>query len=237
MVGMNGDYAGTEERTIPMNTQLNLRILAAVAAIASKEETHFYLQGVLVECRPDHVMYVATDGHRLIAVRDNVAEEGQEPNQLVGDWIIPAEICRAFKVSKSRYTSFELGLLSKDGEGLRLQQAAGICQVFKPIDGTFPDWRRIVPAELSGKIEFIERDKAAAVTFNPTYLADFAKFGDMMATGKHNVALNSDGPAVVIFPDERILALLMPMRADTQAKLADAFTARKAFVLGRKPPV
>ncbi len=221
-----------------MQTQLNLKTLAAVSLAASTEETRFYLNGVLVQCRADHVMYVATDGHRLIVVREAVDNTSNETGVLTGDFIIPNDVCKAFKIKKRRYEYEEIAILSYvSATELKLQPLGENATIFKPIDGTYPDYRRVIPKELSGKTDYskLSRDNVGddfGVTYNPKYLADFAKFGEIMGAGNGRLAYNSDGPAGVIFSDDRILAVLMPMRGDTQPELQASFSRRRAAVLG-----
>lgn len=61
---------------------------AAAYVFASTEETRYYLNGVLVEPHPDGgVLLVATDGHRMVAIKDDEGETN-------GTWICaaPSEI-------------------------------------------------------------------------------------------------------------------------------------------------
>lgn len=215
-------------------TPINLRTLHAVSLASSTEETRYYLGGVLVQCRADSVTYVATDSHRLLVVRDMLAD-GQEPNALLGNYIIPLPICRAFKPGKGRHRAgaADVAEMTKQGEELRLQHGSA-AQVFKPIDGSFPDWARVVPMQLSGQTDHVRKtgSDATGITFNPSYVSDFAKFGEIMDCGKPQLAFNSDGPAAVIFSDARVLGILMPIRASTQPELQAMFADRRDFVLG-----
>lgn len=214
-------------------TQLNLRTLNAVCLMASKEETRYYLNGVLIQCRADHVLYVATDGHRMMVVRDNIAE-GQVANELLGDFIIPTEICRAYKPRKGRAGIEDVGLLSQDGAELRLQRVGEGASIFKPVDGTFPDYARVIPTELTGLTDWTEKGakEATGIAFNPAYVSDFAKFGEVMECGKPWLAYNSGAPAAVIYTDApHVLGVLMPIHAFNQSELKAKHAERLAFIL------
>src|SRR4051812_43815958 len=58
-----------------LTSTINLRILAAAVPFASKDETRYYLNGVCLEIEPRAVTYIATDGHRMIAYRDEKQDE------------------------------------------------------------------------------------------------------------------------------------------------------------------
>lgn len=221
-----------------MTTQINLRMLHAVSLAASKEETRYYLNGVLIECTPDHVTYVATDGHRLYCARETLArvktgeyQNGVQANDVLGNWIVPMDVCRTFKPHKrgANYHQ-DVATLSRDGAAeLRLQSVNGT-QVFKPIDGSFPDWRRVMSRDMSGLIETKhnkEGSKPEAITFNPDYLVSLTKFAEMLEAGKPLIAFNGTGPAGVVFPGaEHALAVLMPMRCSTQAEIVPQWHGR-----------
>lgn len=184
-----------------MRTQINLRTLRAVAIAMSTEDSRYYLNGVLVECRADSVTYVATDGHRMIAMRMAIeSPEEFEGGILTGDFIIPAEICNAYKPTGKSWAG-DCDVLARDGESLKLAKAG---RVFKPVDGTFPDWRRCVPRETSGIVGH----------YNATYVGDFAKFLKLMGqSGQPFIQHNGESPALVRFASvDSAFAVLMPMR-------------------------
>lgn len=176
---------------------INLRVLAAASAFASKEPERYYLNGVCVEFAERGATYIATDGHRLVAYRDDL-QAGEKDNELLGPFIIPTPHAKPHKIGKD-----EDGLAKIFGTG-RLTIAYMFVDVtFSPIDGTFPDWRKTVP-------------KAAAdgtlAQFNLTYLASFDKFAKALALSAPFIAHNGGAPAFVWFNDTRCVGVVMPMR-------------------------
>ncbi|RCK20106.1 hypothetical protein TH8_19810 [Thalassospira profundimaris] len=160
----------------------------------STEETRYYLNGVFIEPHPDGgVLMVATDGHVFAAVHDRTAYiEGD------GGWIC--------SVPKSPFTSAlkrrDAGTLHFVGNTTYLTDSiigidarhcrfdpTKITEQHKaiayapPIDGTFPDWRKIVPQgeakpthrfAINGRhfekftkaIETLSESKCAALSFS-----------------------------------------------------------------------
>lgn len=130
---------------------------------ASKEETRYYLNGIYF----DDGVIVATDGHRLHSFKHDVQwgarkpvkpTKGKKKAEAAPDApakkgvILPTRACKMILevMKETRADKFELVFFSNN------RFAATIGEVTiegKLIDGTFPDWRRVVPADdkLKGK--------------------------------------------------------------------------------------
>lgn len=187
-----------------MTSAINLRVLAALSICASTEETRYHLKGVKLEITPRHTTYVAADGHRMVAHREELADEA-ESNTVLGDFIIPLANCKPFKLGKH-----EDGAATIAGDASRLSiDFNGNAVSFAPVDGSFPDWRRVIPSAIDG----------VTAHFNPKYLADFAKVGDMLGYhGIPTIAHNGLAPACVGWRDNTsTLVVLMPIRGPSSA--------------------
>lgn len=186
-------------------SSINLRVLAAAAAFASKDEARYYLNGVLIEIEPRAVTYVATDAARMIVYRSEVDDPEIPDNLLVGSFIIPTAQCKSFKLEKD-----DTGEAKIFGKG-RLTIAHDFVDiVFAPIDGIYPDWRRVIPrGPASGLIG----------QFNLKLLAEFTKFGAVIDHGSPFVAHNgSAAPAMVWFPGApHCFGTIMPMKLTNES--------------------
>ena len=185
---------------------IDLSYLKAVNVAASKEDTRYYLNGVCLQAsRENGVILVATDGHRLMAIRQTEEYDGDEINI-----IIPRAIIDAIKVPKNNVPDCEL---TKIADNKWSMEIAGVATTFTPVDGTFPGWRRIVPETYDG----------TPATFNPGYYGDFAKIAKLLHKSENciTIAHNGNGPALVHFGDDLDgFGVIMPIRA--------AFTAEEA---------
>lgn len=191
----------SESKDAPVRrSPINLQFLAAASIFASKEETRYYLNGVYVEISERSTVYVATDGARLIAIRDDRLLS-DEDSTLTGAFIVPTAQCRAFKLAKEG--PFE-GTLTAVGSRLTISFDR-IDVSFSPIDGIYPDWRRVVP-----------RDRATGqpAHFNYKLLADFQKFGTQLGFGMPSIAPSGvEAPALVWFPGHyEAVGVMMPLR-------------------------
>lgn len=190
---------------------LKLASLVAANVGASKEETHYYLRGVCLEITPKGVTYVATDGHVLFA--QHVTSEPQIPP---ASYIIPSDVIeRARKwVKPSVLADAEVDLEIGDGLDARLS-GAGSSIAFKFIDGTYPNWRGIVPTKTSG---------AAPQRINGAHIVRAQNFAHRALgidpVDQHNANVsqyywNGEGPLVITFAPHAAFALVMPMRGNS----------------------
>ncbi len=186
-----------------MKSQLSIAALKAVALCASTEATRYYLNGVFVNIESRATVYVATDGHRMLVHRAELPAH-EADNKMLGECIIPlASIAKLKPVSK--YTdSLEFTQLA-DGKYLLGDS------VVTPIDGTFPDWRRVIPAPLS------PGDSVSRAQFNLAYLHDFQKAGKILGGHLPHIHYSSDerNPCAVTFGDlgtPMTFGVIMPYR-------------------------
>jgi len=164
-------------------------LLKAALLCASTEETRYYLKGVHLSTS-GHM--VTTDGHRMFVARLN--------DKPAADVIIPlADVQAALKMVGPRCKEIDV-------DGTKIASI-----MYTPVDGTFPDWRRVVPTgeETHTKPE----DSAAHVHFNHAYIGDLAKMGKALAGASMLHPTSASNPCLVTFGErEDCLAVLMPVR-------------------------
>lgn len=184
----------------PQST-INLRVLSALSLFASKDETRYYLNGVCVEIEERSVTYVGTDGHRMLAYREDAAPD--EPNHgLTGTFIIPTSHCKHFKLDKEEEGR---AILSQAAVN-RLTIAHGFMDVtFLPIDGVYPHWRKALPQTLASGVP---------AQFNLKYLADFGKVAKLLEIGQPFIGHNGEAPAFIWFSGHpNVMGIAMPVKA------------------------
>lgn len=217
-----------------MTTTINIAVPAAFIDAAlqavSKEETRYYLKGVFIDARG---FIAATNGHMAFAARctDAFKLHDVQPERLAGTdalagVIVPdtalAQAHKAAGRSKGLCYVFE-----RDAQGLWWILYGNARIHFEPVDGTFPDWTRIVPTA---------PETLTPAHYQPQYINALGNMSKALRDGKKDAAtffrLHQDGenPALVTFPRkvekitdkggprEDCLAVLMPMRTqDAQA--------------------
>jgi hypothetical protein len=127
--------------------QIQLQTLKAAHIAAAVKDIRYYLTGVLVEFRAQtdvgdvKTIVAATDGHMLFAAhtiieRDDVSEGLPDVGTQI---IIPGDVVKACKL---RHKSNPFVTLKQISE---TQWQLGDV-LFTPIDGKFPDYRRVIPS-------------------------------------------------------------------------------------------
>lgn len=185
--------------TEPVTLTARVDMLEAALICASREETRYYLNGVYVDPAG---LVVATDGHRLFA-GDFTPDNSRATLPAFKGWIIPRDaLQRALKAAPKRAKDPAARVLKISPERV----GDVVC---RPVDGAFPDWRRVIPDEVT--------PDGKAAQFDGAYLADFDKIAAILsgARGKAFCTLhpNGDNPAPVTFGDAPAIGVLMPRRS------------------------
>lgn len=137
------------------------RMLATVGFAMSSEETRYYLNGIhwhVDDAETARFIAVATDGHRL-AKQTFPLPEGSAGMPGI---ILPRQLCGLLKGFAGEEGEISVSLAAHK---IRLSAAAGeLCEttiVSKLIDGTFPDYTRVVPAGNGNRFK-VQRTPAIA---------------------------------------------------------------------------
>jgi len=135
---------GDMPHTFTIHSKELARIIQSVRFAMSTEETRYYLNGIFMHIRnlPEgkDLAAVATDGHRL-SLMSIALPEGSEN---VPDVIVPKK-CVA-EVGKIVDTIDVPVVISVSDRKIRFD-LGGLVFVSKVIDGTYPDYRRVIPSD------------------------------------------------------------------------------------------
>ena len=142
---------------------INLKALKAIALFCSKDETRYYLKGVNLQFRSDHVIMCATNGHMLSVIKQDFADPLDSP---IPDTIVPIELIDRIKLHRAT----DYAELYIDGRRVSITYMGATYQDGS-IDGSFPDFRRVIPQTVSGEV----------AQFDPQYVTIFAKAKAMLS--------------------------------------------------------
>lgn len=188
----------------------DVRLLSLVAPFISKEKTRYYLGGINIEKHPKGgIIMTATDGHRLGTIHDKTGSIEGAKSAIIA-------IAPALKnyIKGTGKTFYQVGNASYITLGeVEQPEAMGdmvVCACNNaPIDGTFPDWRRVVPKKSS-------LAATKSISFDHRYVDGFLRaLGKNACVTAHFI----DDTAPTIFrastePD--FLGVLMPMRSGVE---------------------
>lgn len=201
-----------------MKTTVDANLFRLVWTTVSREETRYYLNGVSIEPHPDKgALLVATDGHRLLVAYD---ENGHCDEKIIVK--LPKYALQECK-HKPVHGSSRIIEIEHAGTGnakisqINSGEISDVLTVYDVlIDGTFPDWRRVVPdmsEEPAGTI---------GVGFNAKYLKEFGALGQEIektipGASPAFIIQKQSGPAPTIIRwsgVRHIFGVFMPMRFD-----------------------
>lgn len=188
-----------------------------MSRFASEEETRFYLKGVAIQPAPVPGAYlVATDGHAMGVMRlesdqaiathagfilsaDKAIRAAVKCGKREQAWIICRED-RADIVKLGAYILPTMDDLATAPVSLSIPAATAY------VDGTFPDWRRVMPKTTSGKREGQhDTGREYCVAVNPELLTRFQR-------DDKPVSFDWAGTDAMLIDngDERFIGVVMP---------------------------
>ena len=190
------------------------RLIEKTRFAISTEETRYYLNGIYLHAPEDAAVLrgVATDSHRLAQV-DIPLPQGAadipgvivprktvlEVHKLIEDGEVPVEV--ALSDSKIRFTLGEIVLTSK------------------LIDGTFPDYRRVIPVGNDSLMEVDCKSFSAAVDRVATISSEKSRAIKLAVNGD-TVVLSANNPEQGSGTDE------VPVKFNGEGSLEIGFNAR-----------
>lgn len=124
-------------------------MLRKTAYAASSDETRFVLNGVLLSFKDGKLVMVATDGRRLALVENEV----EYPTDAEKDMILPSKAVQ--ELLHTLEDEGELKISAKDNQIVFEYQ--GILLTSKLIDGTYPNYKQVIPAECDERVT-LERE-------------------------------------------------------------------------------
>lgn len=181
--------------------QVNLKTLQALAKhIAPKTEIRYYLNAVQFEVTDAGRFYVATDGHKLVAIR-----EARQDGDINGEYLIPRDVILGIKLSKR--PAIDTAEFNQES-GKASITYCGTETRFGLVDGKFPDWRRVIPSKTSGEIAQFNPDYMTAIRDCAAAAVGIGKYSGL--TMLHNG--NSAG--LYQCNDVNFIGVIMPLRID-----------------------
>ncbi|WP_339765801.1 DNA polymerase III subunit beta [uncultured Hoeflea sp.] len=187
------DWPRLEEKTAPparftVPARKFAAMLAAVSFAISTEETRYYLNGVYLHSAGDQLIAVATDGHRLARA---VYSVGDGAAGMPGV-IIPRKTI-ALLSSAIKATDSQAELAISVSENRICLETGAVRIASKLIDGTFPDYVRVIPPANPNRWRF---DVAAllAATERVSIISSDRGRAVKMAWGQESVDLSVSNP-------------------------------------------
>lgn len=168
----------------------------ALKEFVPQKDTRNYLLGLHVEMNPTESFLVATDGKVMLAYHHNEGHEDPSLGRL--QFTVPKELLVGLKPRGSIAISMDDTLKT-----CTLQQQ-GASRSANFITDRYPDWRRVIPTEVSGEVAL----------YDPSLMVPIAKAAKHLGTNHCYVTPNGDSGGYVGFGLEEIVGVIMPLRGE-----------------------
>ena len=199
-----------DSRSVNLSQATFKSMLRKTSFAISTDESRFVLNGIYVALRDHKLTMVATDGRRLAMCE----EEVDVPAGSEGEFIIPAkavnELGRLLTDQgqiEIKFSANQAGFTLKDEKG-------GIILIFsKLIEGSYPNYRQVIPGEMKERValpreelmhavrraEIMTSDKSNSVklAFSRNNLSITANSPDV-GEAKESIAIDYKGPDIAI---------------------------------------
>lgn len=178
-----------------------IKLLKAVSYTCSKDQNRYVLQNIQVNFRKERVVLVATNGRILLAaVIDKIEHD------LSGkSFLIPSSLCKYLKASDGDIT------VEVDGDYVILRDIDrdGLSVSRKMCDGSFPNWKQIVPKGELRIHSCTVSQETSEILFSA--ISVFNKFKDRRYLYGYSVDGDTMAPHICHIED-RMFGLYMPCR-------------------------
>lgn len=202
-----------------MIISIDSNVFKALGVTVAKNDTRHYLNGLYLESKGGKLFAVTTDGHRLTSAYLG-ASEGVEEGWNI---IISNDIFKT-KALVGKMPVINLAF-SEDLKTVTVNEK----EIYKAIDGKYPNWRMIIPKLETHKYEKGELKKA----YNFEHLQDINKQQSLLAGKKsiYSIHYIESDAALIAMLSYNVVTVLMPMRRGEEynAKFNNLFDCLRHF--------
>ncbi|NJM54807.1 MAG: DNA polymerase III subunit beta [Verrucomicrobiae bacterium] len=158
----------------------------------SADETRYVLNGLLFSLKDHKLTLVATDGRRLALVD----EEVDVPAGSEGDFIIPSKAIGELGRLLADKGNVEIKLAENQASFTLMEDdKPGTVLMTKLIEGNYPNYRQVIPAESKERIQFAREELLGGIKRADIMTSDKSNSVKLAFT-KNNLAITANTPDV-----------------------------------------
>lgn len=181
-----------EDKKVTLSQETAAAMLKKTSFAVSTDESRYVLNGIFVSLKDHKLTMVATDGRRLALVD----EEVEVPEKSQGEFIVPAktvnELTRLLQgkgTVELKYGENQAAFLLNDEKG------GSVVITTKLIEGNYPNYRQVIPAEAKERIPLAREEFLHALRRAEIMTTDKAN-SVKLSFGKNNLAITANSPEV-----------------------------------------
>ncbi len=196
MVGMSKENFPALPEVPPLLAKLPARTLASLVAktafAISTEESRYTLNGALMILRPDTMVMVATDGHRLALAETDHKFTSPALRDEVRILIPKKAMMEVQRLAAEEGENTEIEF-SRDDSHIFFRFAGGRLLISRLLTGQFPNYEAVLPRENSKTIA-LDRDVLASALRRVSQLADQRSHAVKFALNKEGLEISASSP-------------------------------------------
>jgi DNA polymerase-3 subunit beta len=181
-----------EEKKVVLPQEKIRSMLKKTSFAISTDESRYVLNGIFISLKDHKMTMVATDGRRLALVDEEV--DISEKSQ--GEFIVPAkavnELSRLMSEKgevEMRYSDNQASFTLKDEKGF------SILVISKLIEGNYPNYRQVIPAEAKERVSLMREEFMHALKRAEIMTSEKSNSVKLAFT-KNNLAITANSPDV-----------------------------------------
>lgn len=170
-----------------IHTRELVRILNTTSFAISTEESRYYLNGIFMHRLDEHLALAATDGHQLASIKIAAPTGSEDMPGIIIPRASLAPILHCAKVGGD-------AVVHLSDRKIRVAFRDGTTVTSKLIDGTFPDYQRVIPT-LNDKNFTVDREALLAAVGRVSLVADEKSSAIRFTFDGDNVGLEANNNA------------------------------------------
>ncbi len=180
-----------ENKKITLPQEKLKSMLKKTSFAISTDESRYVLNGIFISLKDHKMTMVATDGRRLALV-----DEEMELGDTTGEFIVPTKAVNELSRLLSdkgeveiKFTENQVAFTLKDDKGF------SILIISKLVEGNYPNYRQVIPAETKERIPLVREEFLSALKRAEIMTSDKANSVKLHFT-KNNLAITANSPEV-----------------------------------------
>jgi DNA polymerase-3 subunit beta len=181
-----------DDKKITISQETAKAMLSRTSFAISTDESRYVLNGVFVSLKDHKMTVVATDGRRLALADEEV--EISEKSQ--GEFIVPAKAVNELNRLLQEKGDLEVKF-SENQAAFKLKDDKGfsILIITKLIEGNYPNYRQVIPAETKERVPLAREEFLHALRRAEIMTSEKANSVKLTFT-KNNLAITANSPEV-----------------------------------------
>ncbi|MCL4137687.1 UNVERIFIED_CONTAM: hypothetical protein GTU68_051544 [Idotea baltica] len=163
------------------------QLLTRTSFSMAQQDVRYFLNGLLIEIHSDQILSVATDGHRLAKTQLELSNPTIDLVQSIVPRKAVLEISKFLDSGSDDLVSFKLNASHI------LIQSGNFLFISKLIDGRFPDYEKVIPANLDKHV-LIDRANLIDILSRAAILSNEKFRGVSLAVSQNTLKVASHNP-------------------------------------------